>query len=57
MNIEELKNRLTIKVSYEESGRAYFDGDHKLTVKLLFDDEVISESNTDIPNYRRDSEY
>ncbi len=57
LKLQELKTRLTIKVNYEEGGRAYFCGDHKLTVKLLFDDEVISESTTSIPNNDRGSAY
>ncbi len=51
--VEELAKRLRIEVDFKEASRAYWAGDHTLTVKLLLDDEVISESNTYIPNKNR----
>lgn len=57
MDIEELKRRLSISIDFEEAGRAYYDGDHRLTIQLKLDSEVISEASTSLPNRERESPY
>lgn len=52
-----LSENLTISVDYEEGGRAYYDGDHTLTVKLMLNGKVIDSDETSIPNRQRESMY
>lgn len=52
-----LKDRLSINIEFKPAGRAYFDGDHQLTVLLKLDGETISSSGTSIPNTTREREY
>lgn len=56
--IKALAERLTIEIDFKEGGTAYYDsGSHTLKVKLLLDDEVISESTAYLPNESRGSEF
>lgn len=54
--IQKLKERLSIRLDFNESGNAYYDSSHhSLKAVLLLDDEEISSSEVYLPNHHRDS--
>lgn len=53
--VAEIAKRFQIVVNFQHEGTAYWSSDHTLSVKLLFDDAVVSESETTIPNTERES--
>lgn len=55
--INELAERLTIHLDFEEGGNAYWSGEHTLVAKLLLDGKEISSTTAYLPNRDREREY
>lgn len=52
-----LSDNLTISIDFKEAGRAYFEGDHTLKVRLMLNGRIIDESETSLPNTSRENSY
>lgn len=52
-----LREKLSITIEFNDAGKAYWSGDHTLTVTLKLGDTVVSDSTTYIPNPTTDSPY
>lgn len=55
--IEFLKENLTIELNFKEGGRAYWDGDHRLTATIMLGDTKICSGDCSLPNDKQERPY